>query len=466
MQLSSQLRRLMSPFVLVNKLVKNIISTFKHGDLHTRLSFFIMGFSNLVNKQIIKGLLFLSVQISFITFFVNIGFDAIKGLFTLGTHTQGWVFDEKRGINVLVDGDNSMLMLIYGVTVLLICGIFLFIYFCNLKSAKKIQFLKKNGKPLPTLQEDLSELLDKKFHVTLLSIPIIGILIFTIMPLIFMILIAFTNYDASHQPPGNLFHWVGLTNFFNMFSANSKMGRSFLPILIWTFTWAILATVSNYVFGIIVALMINKKGIKFKAMWRTIFVLTMAIPQFVSLLTMRNMLNEYGPINQMLKDLGIISQSLPFLTDATFARVSILIVNLWIGIPYTMLITSGILMNIPKDMYESAKIDGASPVVMFFKITLPYILFVTAPYLITQFIGNINNFNVIYLLTQGAPLTSDYYFAGKTDLLITWLYKLTAEQKDYNIASTIGICVFVISVVISLSTYRKTSSYDKEEEFA
>lgn len=463
MQLSSQLRRLMSPFVLVNKF---IVSTFKYGDFQTRLSFFIMGFANLVNRQILKGLLFLSVQISFITFFINTGFDAIKGLFTLGTHTQGWVFDEKRGINVLVDGDNSMLMLIYGVTVLLICCVFMFIYFCNLKSAKKILFLKKNSKPLPTLQEDLAELLDKKFHVTLLSIPIIGVLIFTIMPLIFMILIAFTNYDASHQPPGNLFHWVGLTNFFNMFSANSKMGRSFLPILIWTFTWAILATASNYVFGIIVALMINKKGIKFKALWRTIFVLTMAIPQFVSLLTMRNMLNEYGPINQMLKDLGFISQSLPFLTDATFARVSILVVNLWIGIPYTMLITSGILMNIPKDMYESARIDGASPVIMFFKITLPYILFVTAPYLITQFIGNINNFNIIYLLTQGAPLTSDYYFAGKTDLLITWLYKLTAEQKDYNIASTIGICVFIISVVISLSTYRRTASYDKEEEFA
>lgn len=459
-------RRLLSPFLAIFKLLKKIAVTFKNGDLHTKLSFFIMGFSNLVNKQIVKGLLYLVAEIAFITFMIDTGFESIKGIFTLGTQAQGWKFDEQRRINVLVDGDNSMLMLIYGVTVLLFCGVFLLIYISNIKSACKLQFLKKNKKHIPTLKEDLEVLLDSRFHITLLSLPIIGILVFTIMPLIFMILIAFTNYDANHQPPGNLFNWVGLQNFLSMFASSSKLGRSFLPILVWTFVWAIFATLSNYVFGIIVALMINKKGIKLKAMWRTIFVLTMAIPQFISLLNMRNMLNEYGPINQILKDMGIISQSLPFLTDATLAKVSIILVNLWIGIPYTMLITSGILMNIPRDMYESAKIDGASPITTFFKITLPYILFVTAPYLITQFIGNLNNFNVIYLLTKGEPLTSDYYFAGKTDLLITWLYKLTAEQKDYNIASTIGICVFVISIVISLTTYRRTASYGKEDEFA
>lgn len=459
-------RRLLSPFLAIIKSLKKIASTFKNGNSHTKLSFFIMGFSNLVNKQVVKGLLYLVTEFAFIIFMIDTGFESIKGIFTLGTQAQGWKFDEQRRINVLVDGDNSMLMLIYGVTVLLFCGVFLLIYISNVKSACKIQFLKKNKKHIPTLKEDLEALLDNRFHITLLSLPIIGVLVFTIMPLIFMILIAFTNYDANHQPPGNLFNWVGLQNFLSMFASSSKLGRSFLPILVWTFVWAIFATLSNYVFGIIVALMINKKGIKFKAMWRTIFVLTMAIPQFISLLNMRNMLNEYGPINQILKDMGIISQSLPFLTDATLAKISIILVNLWIGIPYTMLITSGILMNIPQDMYESAKIDGASPITTFFKITLPYILFVTAPYLITQFIGNLNNFNVIYLLTKGEPLTSDYYFAGKTDLLITWLYKLTAEQKDYNIASTIGICVFVISIAISLTTYRRTASYGKEDEFA
>ena len=122
-------------------------------------------------------------------------------------------------------------------------------------------------------------------------------------------------------------------------------------------------------------------------------------------------------------------------------------------------------MNIPKELYEAAEIDGASPIKAFIKITMPYVFFVTAPYLITQFIGNINNFNVIYFLTKGEPLATDYYFAGKTDLLVTWLYKLTVNYKDYSRASVIGIAVFVISVVISLVTFNLTASSKNEEDF-
>jgi AcrR family transcriptional regulator len=136
-----------------------------------------------------------------------------------------------------------------------------------------------------------------------------------------------------------------------------------------------------------------------------------------------------------------------------------------IGIPYTMLIVSGILMNIPEDLYEAAKIDGASPFVMFTKITMPYVLFVTTPYLITQLVGNINNFNVIYFLTGGTPATLDYYQAGKTDLLVTWLYKLTVNSRDYSYAATIGILVFIICSLLSLITFRRSASYKNEEAF-
>ena len=131
----------------------------------------------------------------------------------------------------------------------------------------------------------------------------------------------------------------------------------------------------------------------------------------------------------------------------------------------TMLMVSGILMNIPGELYEAAKIDGANTLTIFRKITLPYIIFVMTPYLITQFIGNVNNFNVIYLLTAGGPSTIDYYQAGKTDLLVTWLYKLTVGSKDYCYASTIGILVFIISAVVSLLTYHRTSAYKNEEGF-
>ena len=443
----------------------DFFKTFSEGTFSTRMSFLIMGFANLLNKQIIKGLIYLLIEIIYIIYLFTIGIPAIIGLGTLGTKTQGWEFDPNRGINVLVQGHNSMLMLISGVAAIILTVLFILVYISNVRSARLVQQLSEQGKHIPRFNDDLRDLMDSRFHITLLTVPILGIVIFTVIPLIFMILIAFTNFDANHQPPGNLFTWVGSQNFKQLLFGSTTLSKTFFPILSWTIMWAVIATFSNYIFGIIVALLINNKGIKFKKGFRTIFVLTIAVPQFVSLLIMRNMLNDYGPVNELFLSMGWITQRIPFLTDALMAKVSVLLVNLWIGIPYTMLITTGILMNIPEDLYEAARVDGASPYKMFVKITLPQILFVTLPYLITQFIGNINNFNVIYLLTNGGPTSSNYYFAGKTDLLITWLYKLTADRKDYSIASTIGIIVFVISVVISLITYTNSAAYKREDEF-
>ena len=145
----------------------------------------------------------------------------------------------------------------------------------------------------------------------------------------------------------------------------------------------------------------------------------------------------------------------------------VILINIWVGVPYLMLIVTGILMNIPEDLYESARIDGAGPFRVYRKITLPYVLFVTTPYLITSFIQNINNFNVIYLLTGGAPATMEYETpAGYTDLLITWLYKLTMTQTaDYKMAAVIGIMVFVVIAVFSLLVYNNTGAMKHEEDF-
>lgn len=444
---------------------ENIFTIFRDGDIYTRLSFLIMGFANIARKQIVKGLIYLAFEISFIYFMISIGIEKLQGLITLGTQTQGWVMDETLGIEVLSQGDNSMLFLLYGVCALAVIGVFLVAYISNIYSARNLQKLVEEKRHIPTLKEDLKDLLDNKFHVTLMSLPLIMVTVFTVLPLVYMILIAFTNYDKDHQPPGALFHWVGLANFKDMLFSSSSFSQTFFPVLGWTIVWAVIATVSCYFGGIVLAILINKKGIRLKKMWRTIFVLTMAVPQFISLLIMRIMLNDYGPINALLQNLGLTDHIIQFLANPTWARIAVLVVNFWIGVPYTMLITSSILMNIPKELYEAADIDGASPFKAFMKITMPYVFFVTAPYLITQFIGNINNFNVIFFLTKGEPLATDYYFAGKTDLLVTWLYKLTVNYKDYSRASVIGIAVFVISIIISLVTFNLTSSAKGEEDF-
>jgi arabinogalactan oligomer/maltooligosaccharide transport system permease protein len=190
------------------------------------------------------------------------------------------------------------------------------------------------------------------------------------------------------------------------------------------------------------------------------------VPQFVSLLLISKMLADDGAINGILFQLGLIKENIKWLTDPILARVTVILVNIWLGIPYTMLIATGILINIPADLYESARIDGASGIKRFTKITMPYMLFVTGPYLLTTFVGNINNFNVIYLLTGGAPKTTDFTGgAGYTDLLITWLYKLTLTDNDYKMAAVIGIMTFVVVAGISLVVYNLSPSVKNEESF-
>lgn len=142
-------------------------------------------------------------------------------------------------------------------------------------------------------------------------------------------------------------------------------------------------------------------------------------------------------------------------------------INIWVGVPFTMMQVTGVLQNIPSDLYEAAKVDGAGPIRIFFKITLPYLLFVTGPYLITSFTGNINNFNVIFLLSGGGPTKNLASTSGKTDLLVTWLYKLTVgtDRPYYNIGAVIGILTFIILASVSLLTYHRTGAYKNEEGF-
>lgn len=437
----------------------SVLEAFKKGGLDIKLSFIIMGMANLLNKQLTKGFLFLLSQILFVIAFVSQVIPALQGLISLGTQTQGVTEQEIDGIKiqVSVDGDNSMLMLIFGLASLIFCLVFAYIYWCNLKSARNLHVLKQNGEKIPSFIEDFKTLANGRFHMTLMAVPLIGVLLFTILPLVYMICLAFTNFDHNHLPPKSLFDWVGLANFGNIF--RGRMAGTFFPVLSWTLIWAVFATVTNFFFGIVLALLINTKGLKFKKMWRTIFVITIAVPLFISLLIMRNLLNDVGPLNSLLMNIGLISEPIPFLSNPTWAKFSIIMVNMWVGIPYTMLIATGIIMNLPAEQIEAAEIDGATKFQVFKSITFPQILLIMTPTLIQQFIGNINNFNVIYLLTGGGPSNSSFYQAGSTDLLVTWLYKLTVSAADYNMASVIGIIIFALSAIFSLLAYTRTASY-------
>ncbi|MGT2950996.1 sugar ABC transporter permease [Streptococcus cuniculi] len=432
----------------------------RNATIGEKLSFLVMGSAHLHNRQFVKGLLYIVTQVFFVYWFITRGIPAMIGLVTLGTETQGWKFDEELGINVKVAGDNSMLFLIYGIATLVLLGIFFVIYIRNIKEAQELYFKRVHQEHIPNIKEELASLLNEKFHVTLMGFPILGILIFTVIPLFYMILLAFTNFDHNHLPPKSLFDWVGISNFGSIL--NGRISNTFFPVFTWTLIWAFFATVTSFFFGVLLAIWINSKNIKGKKVYRTLFVLTMAVPQFISLLIMQNMFHASGPINAYLMNLHLISAPIPFLTDAVMAKIFVILINMWVGIPATMLVSTGIIINLPTEQLEAATIDGASKFQIFRYITFPQILFVMAPSLIQQFIGNINNFNVIYLLTGGGPLNSDFYGAGETDLLVTWLYKLTVEVADYNLASVIGIIIFVLSAVVSLIAYNKVNAYQRQ----
>ncbi|MBR0082048.1 MAG: sugar ABC transporter permease [Clostridia bacterium] len=467
-------------FSPIGKFFWNLRRMFLGGSAGTKLSYLIFGAGNFYHKRYIKGAIFLLLQVGILLFMIlcpsvngtPYGYKALLNL-GLGNLEEGGQFNPATG--EFSTGSDCKLMILFGFVTIAAIVIYFIIWYKNIQSSYKADMDKKIGKKPTTIIEDLQALLDQKFHITMLTPTCIAALVFTVLPTIFMIALAFTTYNSQdmNNLGTNLFHWNGIENFKAVFTGEGSLGveikNRFLPVLSWTFIWAIFATLSCYFGGIILALLINKKGLKGKKIFRTVFIMTIAIPQFISLLAVRNLLGQYGPFNAMLMNLGWTSQPIGFLGLNTsdseiLAKVMVIIVNMWVGIPYTMLMTSGILMNIPADLYEAARVDGASTTKMFFKITLPYVIFITTPYLISSFVGNINSFNTIYLLTGGGP-THVGYQAGGTDLLVTWLYKVTIDQGSYNTGAVIGIFTFLITATITLITYRRSKAYNEEDTF-
>lgn len=454
----------------------------KNGDVWTRLSLIVMGAGYFGRKQIVKGILMTLIELGFVLFTVRVSWQYIRRLNTLGTVQREEIFDPLTLSKTVNDYDNSLLILLLGVIGIILIFAFVVLYIGNMKHVYSLQRLKEQGKHINTFGEDLAALVNEKFHITLLTLPALGVILINVIPIIFMVCVAFTNYDKDHQPPTYLFTWVGLENFEQMFTSNTTVtfGFVFVRILIWTLFWSVIATFSTYIGGILLAKLINDRVVKLKKLWRSIFVVTIAIPQFVTLLLVGKMFGDYGIVNSICNNIGLtgwmqsaglVSDGLsyiPFLSKPGWAHVTIILINLWVGIPYQMLAATGILLNIPEEQLESARIDGANERQIFIKIIMPYMLFVTGPSLITALVSNINNFNVIYLLTSDY-VTPSMKFANSSakevDLLITWLFTLTNQESNYKMASVIGIIVFAICATLTLISFSRFIAGNREEDY-
>ena len=329
----------------------------KHADVLSWVSIIIFGFGNFVRKQYVKGLVFILCEAGVLAFLATTGAEYLPKFGTLGTKKQGRV--KINGFWHYVAGDNSVEILLYGVMSIAAIVVLIYLATLSLRSAYKAQaFVARGEKPI-TFVKDVESLLDRHAHVGFMTLPTAGIVLFTVLPLVFMISMAFTNYDRDHTL---LFHWVGLNNFFKILGNTTGTINAgiFFDVLIWTLVWAFFATFLNFFFGMFMAMIINRRTTRLKSLWRICFSLTIAVPQFVSLLVMHSMLQRDGAINRLLISSGWIHSPLPFFQDATWARVTVILINLWVGIPYTIMQITGILQNVPAELYEAAELDGAS----------------------------------------------------------------------------------------------------------
>ena len=415
----------------------------------------IPGLGQIYNKQKAKGYIFLAVTALFLVYFIGIGAGELSKLVTLGT---------VRG------QDNSLFILIRGAFHLIITVVYFLFYALNIKDAGTVAKRINNGIAVPKTLKDMVQAIYENGFPYLLIIPSYIAMTFAIIfPVLVTLMIAFTNYDFKHTAPTTLLDWIGFQNFTNMWTL-STFRSAFTSVLGWTLIWALAASTLQIVLGILTAIVANQPFVKGKRIFGVIFLLPWAVPAFITILTFSNMFNDsVGAINAQV--IPLFAKIFPFLdgvlipwkTDPTWTKIALIMMQGWLGFPYIYVLTLGILQSIPNDLYEAAYIDGANGWQKFRSITFPMIMAVAAPTLISQYTFNFNNFSIIYLFNDGGP-GSVGGNAGSTDILISWIYKLTTNSSpQYSMAAAVTLIISVIVISISMVAFKKLHAFDMED---
>ena len=283
-------------------------------------------------------------------------------------------------------------------------------------------------------------------------LPVIfSVIVFTIFPALYTLYLSFTNYSLAHFQD---FEVVGLKNYEEIISG----GSAFLPVLTWTIIWTVLTSVLNIASGLGLALLMNNSRIPERNFYRSLLVIPWALPLILSTQVWRGMFNSNGPFNIIVKGTG--GDPIQFLNNENWSRFIVLLVNVWLSYPFFMTIILAALTSIPSDLYEAADIDGASKWQRFSKITFPFLLSAITPLIITQIAFQFNNFGVIYLVTNGDPISfigSDY---GKTDIIASYAYKLVnSKGANYALAAAYGMITFIVIGIITVINARVTNAF-------
>lgn len=274
---------------------------------------------------------------------------------------------------------------------------------------------------------------------------LISMVFLTFIPIIYTIVLSFTNKSLNHM---DNWSFVGFSNYINVLTGDLR--PIFLPVFLWTIIFAACTCLISYFLGLVAAMALSNKNMKERGIYKAILVLPWALPGTIAVLSWQGILNQdYGAINKLLKGLHIINTGIPWLSNTTLAKVSIIMVSVWLTVPYMMNTCLGALTAIPDVYYEAAEIDGASKFVKFIKITLPSLASSSFPLVISSFAMNFNNFSNIYMLTKGLPAKANTAFAGSTDILASASYKMTMELFRYDLSAALAVLIFILIGTLS-----------------
>ena len=418
-------------------------------------SILFMGLGHIIFlRQYVKGALFAGLQILYLVFAPMFYWTAYNFI-TLGT--------PQPDLHPL-ERDNSLFFMIDGVIGFALIVILVVAYVVSIRSAlSDHKDLVRDG-TYKTNKVFINDLSGKSFPLVALAPSLVLLLFFVVVPLVFAVAVAFTNYSApNHIPPANTIDWVGFENFRVMFGGDQAWTASLGSVVAWTLIWATLATATTYFGGMIMAVVLQENKIKLAPVFRSIYILPYAVPAIITMLVWSNMLNgEFGVINNSLRALGLLDGTIPWLSNPMLARSMAILLNLWAGFPYFMLLVTGAMTSISGDIFEAAKIDGANGFQRFRRIIFPLVTYQTMPLIIMSFTFNINNFGAIFFLFQGqGPNLPDTVTtsARATDIMITWIFSLATNQNLFHRASVLAVMIFIFLAPFAVFNFMRTKSY-------
>lgn len=424
----------------------------KNSLINTVIGAIIPGLGQLLNKQPVKaGLFFLGslfIYLIALPYFLGFGNYQGEGFYGLISLAQDGARMD-RSIIFMIEGIISILLIL--IAIFLLVFSFVDVYRTEKKNIKGVRV---------NSWFETRQTLNREGFPYLVSIPAYVLIAFIVLiPILTTLLISFTNMDPDHQ---NKFSWIGLSNYALIAKGEGVAGGAFWLILRWTILWTLGATTLAIAIGFILSLLVNQDRVKGKKIFRTIYLLPWAVPAFITIMFFSLMVSRGGPLTDVINSTFNVNVDIKNSTHLT--RLSLILLQGWLGSSYIFLLSTGVLQGIPKDLYEAAEIDGAKGFQQTLRITIPLVLYQTAPLLINQYTFNFNNFSIIYLFNRGGPFFPTLYgnLAGSSDLLISYIYKLTIENQYQGIGAAITIVISLVIMFVSFLGYRNTKAFKED----